>query len=78
MNKMEMRNFNSNKKYYELTEIEKIPLRIQRAKELAIIDLTNGVDLNCSLNWCIENEQYCAAEGIKQALKQFKNNPCKQ
>lgn len=61
------------KTYLELSEIEKIPIRIERAKEIALKDLRSGVDLNESLDWCIINEQYCGAEGIKRAIEEYKS-----
>jgi hypothetical protein len=59
------------KKYSDLTELEKIPHRIEIAKELALEDLKNGIDLKPILERCIEKEQYCGAEGIKLAIEEF-------
>lgn len=60
------------KAYKDLTELEKIPHRIEMAKELALEDLKNGVDLESILKRCVEREYYCGAEGIKLAINEYK------
>ena len=59
-------------KYSDLSELEKIPLRINMAEKLALEYLHKGIDLSGDLKWCIDNEQYCGAEGIRRALEKSK------
>jgi len=54
--------------YIELTEKDKIPLRIKIAEKLAKDDLSKGIDLAPVLIRLVEEENYCGAEGIKRAL----------
>ncbi len=54
--------------YNSLSEKEKIPLRIKLAKELALEDLAKGIDLSKTLKELVEEESFCGAEGIRQAL----------
>jgi len=55
--------------YNNLTELEKIPYRVEIATVLALEELQKGTDLKPVLKRCIEKEQYCGAEGIKRALQ---------
>lgn len=55
--------------YNKLTEMERIPYRIEIATVLALEELQKGTDLKPVLKRCIEKEQYCGAEGIKRALQ---------
>lgn len=54
--------------YRQLSEKEKIPLRIKIAEMVALEELEKGVNLKPILEWCVKNEQYCGAAGIKKAL----------
>jgi len=62
------------KEYQSLTELERIPYRIATAKRLALRDLHSGVNMDRILKGCIEKEYYCGAEGIKQAIQEFRIN----
>lgn len=53
--------------YRELSELEKIPLRVHMAEIEALKDYMCGRDLDEELDRCIEREYYCYAEGIKRA-----------
>jgi len=59
-------------KYNSLSEKEKIPLKIKLAKKTALEELAKGVDLNQTLKELVEGENFCGAEGIRQALLEFK------
>lgn len=53
--------------YRELSELNKIPIRIMTAEIWALESLRDGIDLSTDLKWCVANEQYCGAEGIRRA-----------
>ncbi len=55
--------------YGELPELVKITFRVARAKILAIEESNKGTGLLLCLNLCVESENYCGAEGIKQAIE---------
>lgn len=54
--------------YNNLSELEKIPYRIEIATVLALEEIQRGTDLKPVLKRCIEKQQYCGAEGINRAL----------
>ncbi len=59
----------SQKWYRDLTELEKIPLRVLQAEKTALLEIKEKADLRNYLKECVENEWYCGAEGIKRALE---------
>ena len=59
--------------YNKLSELEKIPYRVEIATVLALEEIQKGTDLKPILKRCIEKEQYCGAEGIKRALHLIKH-----
>ena len=56
--------------YADLSETEKIPFRVMQAEIRALKEYSVGEDLDYWLKRCIDEEQYCASEGIKR-VKQF-------
>lgn len=52
--------------YAGLSELEKIPLRIDMAEIQAMKELMFGNDLDEILSTCVDKEYYCMAEGIKR------------
>jgi len=55
--------------YNKLSELEKIPYRIEVATVLALEEIQKGTDLKPVLKRCIKKQYYCGAEGIKRALQ---------
>ena len=51
----------------ELSDYDKIPLRIIRAEILALQDFFEHGDLPTHIEICVDFEQHCGAEGIKNA-----------
>lgn len=60
--------------YKDLTELEKIPLRIEMAEKIAKEELANGVDLRPILESLVKEESYCGAEGIRRVLTDKENS----
>jgi hypothetical protein len=57
------------KPYKELSESEKIPLRVITAEMEGLKSFIFQENLDKHFQCCIENEQYTGAEGIKNAKK---------
>lgn len=56
--------------YRNLKESEKIPIRVVIAEMEALREFMFGDDnLDNHIQICVENEQYCGAQGIKNAKK---------
>lgn len=56
--------------YKDLQESEKIPIRVVIAEMEALREFMFGDDnLDKYIEICVKNEQYCGAEGIKNAKK---------
>ena len=60
--------------YSQLTEREKIPLRIRTAKAFALTELKNGTSteqMRRIMAQLVAIENYCGAEGIRRAIEDF-------
>jgi hypothetical protein len=53
--------------YNELSELEKIPFRVQQAEILALEEFIKNGNLSNYLEVSVKYENYCGAEGIKKA-----------
>lgn len=58
--------------YKDLTEQQKIPLRVKMAEKIAEEEIKKGIDLKPIIDKLVEEENYCGAEGIKRALLKHK------
>ena len=58
---------NSKISYKDLSEAEKIPLRVKAAEIQALKEFIFGENLELLLDQCVEKEEFCGAEGIKKA-----------
>ncbi len=66
--------------YLEENILDKIRCRIMQAEIQAFKEIKSGKSVSAlenSLKWCIDNEQYSGAEGIKRVLS-FAVNELKQ
>lgn len=59
--------------YEDASIDEKIACRVLQAEIEALKELKFGADLEKMLNWCIENEQYSGAEGLRRVLAKKEN-----
>ena len=63
-----------NKQYTDLTEFERISFRSIQAQIVALEDFIKGEDIRSYLKICVNEEHYCGAEGVKNAIEWIKNN----
>lgn len=60
--------------YKDLSDEEKHPLRIMQAEIMALKMFMDGDSLDEAIEWCVEDESFEGAAGIKKAKYWIENN----